>query len=471
MMNCYNCGNELDRGNRCPICNADVKEYKRIIVKSCALYNEALEAARLRDISRAIPLLKHALKAYKANSEARNLLGLCYYEIGDVMTALKEWVISKSFQPNDNKAVEYISRVQSNRQRLDSMNSLIRKYNLALRDCEQGKLDVAIIQLKKVTGSNMIKILPAHQLLGMMYIKSGEYKKALDILKQAERIDRYNNITLTYLAELELLMGDAKKKKKQGKKAHLKEGEVQDSGKTGNNNGEYFSYVSYKEPSPIVAFGSLLFGLILGGLLVWFLIVPAKEQSISKDYNVEINNMSEKIAVLQNNITNLEDEVEVYKQAADDIKTESKTKLNKAKMSKNLLNAFAEMKNGNNQESVKILEKIKVDKLSENERLLYYDIALVACEEDIKNAYNEGYLELKRKNYNNAITKFKEVLKWQPNHDDALYYMAQSYINKDEKQSALDVLQEYLQLLPSGKHSRAVGREILKIQTELNSEE
>lgn len=471
MIHCYSCGNELNHENHCPICNADVKEYKRILFKSYTLYNEALEAAKLRDISRAIPLLKNSLKAYKANTEARNLLGLCFYEIGDVMTALKEWVISKSFQPNDNKAVEYIAKVQSNRQRLDNMNSLIRKYNLALRDCVQGKLDVAIIQLKKVTGSNSLKILSAHQLLGMIYIKSEEYKKAFDILKQAERIDRYNNITLTYLAELELLMGDAGKKKRGNKLGFGKSDKKEEGEKTTNNKTEYFSYVSYKDLSPIIAFGSLLFGLVLGGLLVWFLILPAKEQSISKKYNQEINGMSEKISVLQNSITNLEDEVDVYKRAADDIKSESKNKQNKAKMSKDLLTAFAEMKNGNTQESVQALEKIKADKLSEHERILYYDVASVVFEQQIKRDYKTGYSELKRKNYNNAIEKFQEVLKWDPNHDDALYYMAQSYINKDEKQSALDVLQEYLQVLPSGKHSRAVSREILKIQTELNSEE
>lgn len=474
MIRCYSCGNELNNGNYCPICNAEVKEYKKILVKSYYLYNKALEAAKLRDISRAIPLLKTSLKAYKANTEARNLLGLCYYEIGDVMTALKEWVISKSFQQSeDNKAAEYILKVQSNRQRLDSMNSLIRKYNLALRDCTQGKMDVAIIQLKKVTGSNVIKILSAYQLLGMIYIKSEEYRKAYDILRQAKKIDRYNNITLAYLVELELLFNDTKKKKKKQVKEKLPPNSNEETVKNTANsqNSEYFSYVSYKEPSPIVAFSSLLFGIILGGLLVWFLIVPAKEQNISKKYNTEINTMSEKIAVLQNTITNLEDQVEVYKQAADDIKTESKSKLNKAKMSKDLLEAFSKMKSENYQETRKILEKIKTDKISENERLLYYEIAKVACEQDIKAAYKEGYSQLKNKNYNNAIDKFKEVLKWQPDHDEALYYLAQSYINKDEKKSALDVLQEYLQILPTGKHSRAVSREILKIQTELNSEE
>lgn len=477
MIRCYRCGNELNRESHCPICNADVKDFKRVVAKSYLLYNQGLEAAKLRDISRAILLLKDSLKYFKGNIAARNLLGLCYYEVGDVMRSTKEWIISKNFQPDNNLALEYMEKCRDNLSTLKNINSMIKRYNLALRDCKDGKLDVAIIQLKKVISSNFVNILPAMQLLGLIYIQTNEYRKAHDILSRAEKIDRYNNITLRYLQEIEQNYDTVRRKKKSKNNTNDLPKITDNSGKTDVvadkkvvNDG-YFSYVSYKDPSPIVAFGSLIFGLILGGLLVWLLILPTKEQSISKKYNEEINEMSEKIAGLQNTVNNLEDEADIYKQEADDIKTETKNKLNKIKMGKELLKAFAEMKNNNNQAALGILQKISAKDLSEDEKILYYDIASVLCEQDIVSAYNEGYRQYRSRNYNKAIEKFDEALKWKPDHDDALYYKAQAYISKDEKSSAQGVLEEYLQILPNGKHNREVSRDLIKIQSELNTEE
>jgi len=465
MIRCYNCGNVLSDGEYCPFCNSEVEDYKKIVVKSFLLYNEALEAARLRDISRAVPLLKSALKAYKSNTDARNLLGLCYYEIGEVMLALKEWVISKNLSPKNNLASHYISVVSFNRQKLENMNSVIRKYNLALRDCKSGKMDVAIIQLKKVVNSKVLNILKAKQLLAMIYIKSEDYKKALSVLNQAEKIDRYNTMTLTYKKEAESHLTD----KKNGKKSSafdLKD----DTKETGNSvNEEYFNYVSYKEASPVAAIGSLIFGIILGGILVWLLILPAKEQNIAKQYNKEINLISEKNAILQNDINNLKDEISSYKQAADDIKNDTQNKLKAAKMSKVLLSAFVSEKNNNRQEAKDSLLKIKSEKLNDDERVLYFDMVGRLFEDDIKKSYNSAYNDFRKKNYNKAIDGFKELLKLKPDHDDALYYLAQCYVNKDEKVSAESALKEYLQILPSGKHSRAVNRDLIKIRSELNS--
>ena len=65
------------------------------------------------------------LRFYKANIPARNLLGLVYYEMGEVVDALSEWVISRSLQPEDNPAEQYLEAIQSNRSRLSSVNQTI----------------------------------------------------------------------------------------------------------------------------------------------------------------------------------------------------------------------------------------------------------------------------------------------------------------------------------------------------------
>ena len=55
---------------------------------------------------------------------ARNLLGLVYYEIGEVVQALSEWVISANYQPEDNIATKYLKEVHNNRNQLEMSYSL-----------------------------------------------------------------------------------------------------------------------------------------------------------------------------------------------------------------------------------------------------------------------------------------------------------------------------------------------------------
>ena len=101
-MRCIYCGAPLSAIDYCTGCGADVTLQKRIVRISNLLYNEGLEKASVRDLSGAISCLKRSLKFNKENIDARNLLGLVYYETGEVVSALSEWVISKNMQPENN---------------------------------------------------------------------------------------------------------------------------------------------------------------------------------------------------------------------------------------------------------------------------------------------------------------------------------------------------------------------------------
>ena len=101
-MNCINCGafltdTDLDY---CPHCGANVLIQKKVDYLSKLYYNQGLEKASIRDLSGAISCLKQSLAYDKRNIRARNLLGLVYFETGEVVAALSEWVISKNIQKN-----------------------------------------------------------------------------------------------------------------------------------------------------------------------------------------------------------------------------------------------------------------------------------------------------------------------------------------------------------------------------------
>lgn len=148
-MECFNCGCLLTENEFCTNCGADVRVYKKIIFASNRYYNIALERAGVRDLSGAAESLRQCLKLNKNHVEARNLLGLIYYETGEVVSALNEWVMSKNIKPLKNIADDYIEDIRSNPTQLDTLTQAVKKYNQALNYCMQDSVDLAVIQLKK----------------------------------------------------------------------------------------------------------------------------------------------------------------------------------------------------------------------------------------------------------------------------------------------------------------------------------
>ncbi|MBR6358614.1 MAG: hypothetical protein IKS11_03105, partial [Lachnospiraceae bacterium] len=81
-MKCPKCGTYIvGRRRRCESCGADISALDRLRRISNRLYNEGLEMARVRDLTGAADRLKKSLEFNKENIDARNLLGLVYYEM------------------------------------------------------------------------------------------------------------------------------------------------------------------------------------------------------------------------------------------------------------------------------------------------------------------------------------------------------------------------------------------------------
>ena len=154
----------------CRFCGQDLRALHHARKLSNAYYNIGLEKAKVRDLSGAILVLKKSLNFNKHNTEARNLLGLVYNEMGETIAALSEWVLSDYLQPEDNRAKYYIDVVQKNQSTLQTVNQTIKKYNSALKEAKNDNEDLAIIQLKKAVSLNP-KFVRAYQLLALLYMK------------------------------------------------------------------------------------------------------------------------------------------------------------------------------------------------------------------------------------------------------------------------------------------------------------
>ena len=177
--------------------NTDYARKNQQIANS--FYNLGLEKARIRDLSGAAQCLKKSLHFNKYQTDARNLLGLIYYENGEVADALVQWVISLNLQPEDNLADHYLDEIQRKPGQLEIESQNVKTFNQALWHAQNGSDDLAILQLARVVESNP-HFVKAHLLLALLYMAREDFNKAGRCLYKILQIDKSNQKALHYMS-------------------------------------------------------------------------------------------------------------------------------------------------------------------------------------------------------------------------------------------------------------------------------
>lgn len=160
---------------------------------SNTLFNMALDRAKVDNLYESTIILKKALRFYKGNVEARNLLGLIYYREGEICNAIVEWTLSKNYQPNSNRAIDLLARVQKDKDTATYLEA-IKNYNIAYDNAMMNREDLAMIYLYKAIEFNP-NYVRALNLLGLLLIKIKDHIKAGYYLIQSRKIDKGNFYT------------------------------------------------------------------------------------------------------------------------------------------------------------------------------------------------------------------------------------------------------------------------------------
>lgn len=288
-MRCYSCTFEAE-GDICPNCGAPLKTYRHIINLSAAYYNDALDRARSRDMDGAIKALKMCLRLDRSNISARNLLGLLYYEIGEPVQSITQWVVSNNLQPEGNPVERYLEELRRSPDTLDTMNKAIRKYNAALRCARRGSVDVAIIHLKKALQLNP-RLLKARELLALLFMQRTDYARARFELAQCAKIDIASDKAIRYLSEIERVasMKNAAREEKQNSR---KKG---DAVVTRSGNDTVIQPTHRFGTGGALSLVSVFFGLALGAAAAAFLLLPAAQRRAGAESDRRIAAISEEM--------------------------------------------------------------------------------------------------------------------------------------------------------------------------------
>lgn len=427
-MICYKCNHETGDMEECPICGTDLRVFGKIKRLSNMYYNEGLQKAEVHDLSGAIISLKKSLKFNKYNIQARNLLGLVYYQMGEMVDALSEWVISKSYQQEDNLAGRYLDDLRENRAQLEAINQTIKKYNQALLYCKQDSRDLAIIQLKKVLSLNP-KLVRGHQLLALLYMQENRLEQAKKTLREAGKIDANNTITLRYLKEVNIRL------KEKGSKKKKKEDDLI-SYQSGNET--IIMPSRFKDYSLGSTFAYILVGLIIGGLAIGFLVVPGVQSKAKHDVKEQMVKMNETLSsnaqlieTQTSRIQELEQQLATMKGQAEALPAQT------AAYESLLLSYVAYMERdyttaGNN------LEKVDTAQLSATAVEKYNSLWSEVSDKYFDSIYEEGYNSYSSEKYPEAIEKLLRIVSKDPafREGSATYYLAQSYRKNGDLEAA-----------------------------------
>ncbi|MCR5211886.1 MAG: tetratricopeptide repeat protein [Lachnospiraceae bacterium] len=464
-MRCFNCGAVLSGNDFCTNCGTDIRIYRRIMRLSNMYYNDGLKKAQVRDLSGAVESLRQSLKCNRNNIDARNLLGLVYFEMGEAVAALSEWVISKNIKPERNVADDFIEEIQSNPTRLTGINQSLKKYNQALSYCHQESYDLAIIQLKKVLQMNS-NLIVAYQLLGLLYIRTGEFGRARKTLENGRKIDKNNTLLLSYLREAEAAIEerDGNSLPQTGKRqSHSRA--ANDSIVYQSGNETIIQPLNAPERGGTSAFINIIIGLAIGMALMWFLVLPAKIKSSTAEAGEEMAQVSNELTAKSADIDELNKRIAALQQENKDVNDQlanlsggngvverydilAKAALNYMQnpddviTTSGMLDALKESGSEEGQNETAYTEAFKA---------LYGYLNADVSSRAAAEYTNKGMEAYEGENYSDAVTNLEASFNIDPTNDKVLYYLASSYKNLGDSDKATELYSSLVNNFPDSE--------------------
>ena len=420
---------------------------KRCRQISNSFYNLGLEKAQIRDLSGAAECLKKSLHFNKYQTDARNLLGLIYYEMGETAEALVQWVISSNLQPQKNRAVHYLHEIQDKPGRLEAESVNIKKYNQGLFHAQNGSDDLAILQLSRVVENNP-HFIKAHLVLALLYIAREDYTRAGKSLYKVLQIDKNNPKALWYMSIVKSNTGRAEVERRKLTNA-FSHRQMQDD--------DIIIPPSYKENTGWQSVLNILVGLVLGAMVIFFLVMPASTESLNAKHNQELKNTLEELNQKNLEIDSLNQKVETAKRAQDQAEENLKTLQNSSggtlAQYQNLVKILQAYRDEDQQTAV--LLYVDTDWSVLNDGVLNETVAWIQ-KDMAENGYtvlmNMGDETLAAGDAAKAEEYYQKSLQIKADNPEVIYKLGMAYVTAGDQQTATQYFTDIIMNYPNSDY-------------------
>ena len=455
---------------------------ERIRRVSNSFYNEGLRRAQRRDLTGAVQYLKKCLNLNKYHIDARNLLGLIYYEMGEVSEALVQWVISMNLKDRDNRADFYLEQIQRKQERLEQVSQVIRRYTQALFQAKSGSDDLAVLQLTRVVEANP-RFVKAHLLLALLYITHEDYTKAGKSLYKVLKIDKNNPTASWYMAIVKARTGKAEIERRKIKNA-FSHRQMQDD--------DVIIPPSYKENTGLQSVLNIGAGLLLGAAVIFFLVMPAKLKEVNNAHTQELLQYNEQLNQKNEEIGSLNDRMAEYENTANEAQSQLDSLLNSSDNAAGqyaiLVRMMDAYENDNLTEAVTLYAGFDASLLTDPQ---VQQIAASLSQEIETNGFQAledlAYTMWSAGRMSEALTYYQTCLQIKPDSPNVIYNMGMIYRSQGETDRAVELFtqvvtqyadseqaprarEQLAQLVPENQQAAVPGQSILS-QSESEAQE
>lgn len=435
---CPKCGMQGESTGNCLQCQESLQWVGICYYQSQKYYKKGYEEAEKRQLTQAIPYLQKAVSLNKYNREAKNLLGLIHFELGQVGEALKMWILSIAVCKEDNIANDYMETVRKHPKKLEMYKETVQLYNRALKYLAKKNDDMAVIRLKKAISINP-KFVDARNLLTLCYIYENQYGKARDQIIKVLEIDRNNEKALHYLKYIEIQDESIEKQEPSIISGpHLNELEVDNTikpYKVLHKGGTLGRYVFY-----------FIFGFVCMYAIQTALIMPAKTKDLESKLYTAINENSDMKLQLDTFTKDSEDTLMTIEKDKQELTKENEAlqiEKNKLLQENRLLKIEQYKEAGDWIQAAEILYTISPDTLSEENKAVYEAYKKLIYPKATDKLYEQGYSAYKQKDFIEASAKFEQAMMYGSSPklmSNMLYYIGEM---EEESKNITKAIQHY----------------------------
>ena len=413
-----------------------------------SFYNLGLEKARMRDLSGAAHSLKDSLHFNKYQTDARNLLGLIYYESGEVADALVQWVISLNLQPENNLADHYLDEIQRKPGQLEVESQNVKTFNQALWHAQNGSDDLAILQLARVVEERP-HFIKAHLLLALLYMRREDYTKAGRSLYKILQIDKSNSKALYYMSIVKQNTGRAEAEKKRMTKAFSHK-QMEDD--------DIILPPTYKENTGISIVIHIVIGLVLGVVAAYFLILPTRISDLNRvhyeeliSYSQQLNNANQQIQDLESQNQEIQTQADTVQAQLDELQSGNTSIIAQYKSLIGVLQSYragdlvtaalsyaqADFSLITDEEVLAVVNDVQTDMTSN----VYQTLVTTGVEQ-----WNAG-------NTDRAMECFQASLALVPDNPEAMYYVGRLYQDAGDTENANAMFDQVVGNFPDSEYA------------------
>ncbi len=393
-----------------------------------AYYNVGLQRAQLQDLTGAAGYLKEALHYDKFCTDARNLLGLIFYQMGETADALVQWIISYNFDPDpvNNRADYFLEEIQRKTVVIENDSELVKRFNQALFIAQNGGEDFAVIELRDITRKkpNFVK---AQLLLAVLYMQDSEYVKAGRALLEVLNIDHNNPQASVLMEEVKKLTGRADIENARLKNA-FSHRELED--------GDVIIPKQERHVGPDKIAVYIVAGIILGLLSFYILILPTIRKEYTNTLNDSIARNSAELSSINAQYSSLSEDYQKLNEAYQDVsqKLNAYEEENAAftRMYEALNGIVIDLNEGNVEEAVN--SYLAIDRsLITTEPLLsqLHDVDRLVLNDAFNSIVSTGTSNWNAGKLDTAEYYYQLALQIKPSDPEAMYLLARLFQSQD----------------------------------------